>query len=174
MNKRLDLDKALEAIGRLDGEGICTQCTFVVGFPGETAASVERTAQFISALPSGAGARALHRYYLFRFELSPLCPAAGAESRARYGLTGLGEDWAHRTMNATEAAGAVREIFARVRGPTHVYLEPVPADWPVAATRRVMEQRDALQRERLGDPGRDPGALLEAVRGAERDAAARA
>jgi hypothetical protein len=37
-----------------------------------------------------------------------------------------------------------------------------------------MEQRDALQRERLGDPGRDPGALLEAVRGAERDAAARA
>ena len=173
MNKRLDLDRAREAIARLDREGIRTQCTFVVGFPGECARSVERTAQFISALPSGAAARAFHRYYLFRFELAPLCPASSPESRARFGLTGLGEQWAHRTMNVDEAREAVREIFLRVQGPTHMYLEPIPTEWPAAATRRVLEFREALQKDRVQGRARPDGLpqLLACVQAAERDAA---
>lgn len=170
MRKKLDPEKARRAIHLLDANGIGTQCTFVVGFPGETAASLDRTAAFISSLPSGDSARALHRYYLFRFEVVPLCPAASPARRAEFGLTGSGETWAHNTMTSDEARDAMRHIFATVRGPTHMYLEHVPPDWPIAVTRRVMEARDALQKARLA--GREAGgeaALLELVRKAEID-----
>lgn len=173
MQKKLDPEKALRAIHLLDANGIGTQCTFVVGFPGETAASVERTAAFISSLPAGDSARAIHRYYLFRFEVVPLCPAASSERRAEFGLTGSGETWSHKTMSSDEAREAMRRIFTAVRGPTHMYLEHVPPDWPIAATRRVMEARDALQKARLAGTEDDgEAALLDLIRRTERETAA--
>ena len=168
MNKRLDLDRAVSAVRLLDANGIGTQCTFVVGFPGECAATIERTAQFISALPSGASARALHRYYMFRFVVLPLCPAAGRDQRIAHGLSGIGENWAHRTMNSVEAEAAVRELFLKARGPSHMYLEFVPQEWPLATTRRIMELRDAIQKDRLNGADTDGEKnLLAAVREAD-------
>jgi radical SAM superfamily enzyme YgiQ (UPF0313 family) len=170
MEKRLDPDQALRAVRLLDAQGIGTQCSFVVGFPGETAASVDRTASLLSSFPSGDGARAIHRYYLFRFQVAPLCGIAGPEQRTRWDLRGVGEQWSHRTMNSDEARAAVRELFLKVRGPSHMYLEMTPPDWPVAATRRVMETRDALQkqREQGGIGAREAtDTLLAAVRAAE-------
>ena len=160
MQKRLDPDKARRAVELLDAHGIGTQCTFVVGFPGECAASIERTAALISSFPSGDSARAIHRYYLFRFEVVPLCPAASPERRAAYGLEGVGETWAHTTMNSEEARDAMRQIFEKVHGPTHMYLEHMPPDWPVATTRRVMEARDAFQKARLSGQDLDGEATL--------------
>lgn len=172
MQKRLDPEKARHAISLLDRNGIGTQCTFVVGFPGECAASVGRTADFISSLPSGGSARAIHRYYMFRFEVVPLCPAATPERRAEFGLSGIGENWSHKTMDSGEAGDAMRTIFERVSGPTHMYLEHIPPDWPVAGTRRIMEQRDVLQKQRLkGNCSDNAGALLlEEIRMLERTA----
>jgi len=168
MNKRLDPDRARDAIERLDAEGIRTQCTFVVGFPGECPASIERTAAFLSALPSGGRARAFHRYYLFRFQVSPLCPAASPEQRARFGLTGLGEQWRHMTLSAEEASAAIRHVFLKVQGPTHMYLEMVPPEWSLAAARQVLERRDELQKQRLrGDVEDRLPELLAAVRQAD-------
>jgi p-methyltransferase len=175
MQKRLDPDQARRAVELLDAHGIGTQCTFVVGFPGECAASVERTAALISSFPSGERARAIHRYYLFRFEVVPLCPAAGPDRRAAYELTGVGETWAHRTMNSDEARDAMRALFEKVQGPTHMYLEHMPPDWPPAATRHVLETRDRLQKARLA--GRNGGAelqLIDLVRQTDRAAASRA
>jgi radical SAM superfamily enzyme YgiQ (UPF0313 family) len=169
MNKRLDPERARNAIERLDAEEIRTQCTFVVGFPGECAASIERTAAFLSALPAARRARAFHRYYLFRFQVSPLCPAARPEQRARFRLAGLGEQWAHATMDAEEARAAIRELFLKVRGPTHMYLEMVPPEWSMASARRVLEARDALQKRRLcgGVEAGGTAALLGIVREAD-------
>ena len=168
MGKKLAPERALQAVQRLDAHGIGTQCTFVVGFPGECAASLERTAQFISAMPSGESARGIHRYYMFRFELVPLCPAATPERRAEFGLTGIGEAWAHNTMNADEAREAMRTIFLAAEGPSHTYVERAPQEWTVAAARRVMELRDRLQKQRLRAGGEvDLRPLLAAVRDAE-------
>ena len=173
MQKRLDPDKARGAVELLDAHGIGTQCTFVVGFPGECAASIERTAALISSFPSGDRARAIHRYYLFRFEVVPLCPAASPERRAEYGLTGVGETWAHRTMNSDEARDAMRQVFEKVQGPTHMYLEHMPPDWPVAVTRRIMETRDAVQKARLmGQDGDGEIQLMNLVRQADQTATA--
>lgn len=169
MQKRLDPEKAHRAIQLLDRNGIGTQCTFVVGFPGECAASIERTTAFISAMPHGSHARAIHRYYMFRFEVVPLCPAAAPERRRQFGLTGIGETWSHKTMNSDEAREAMRTLFEKVSGPTHMYLEHTPPDWPVAETRRVMEQREAFQKNRLKQLPDDGGAaLLDEIRRIER------
>jgi len=168
MNKRLDPERALKAVELLDANGISTQCTFVVGYPGENSASIERTAALISAFPSGVRARALQRYYLFRFQVLPLSPVASPEQRAEFGLTGTGEQWSHRTMNSDEAMEAVRQLFLRVEGPSHAYMELIPAEWPIEATRRVMEGRDAVQKNRLRGLADDgAAALLDLVRGVE-------
>lgn len=165
MRKHLNPDTALEAVRMLDVNGISTQCTFVVGFPGETADSIANTAALISAFPSGESAGALHRYYLFCFHVLPLSPVASPEQREEFGLTGLGEKWAHRTMNSEEAVAAVRDIFVRVKGPSHMYLEFAPPNWPLAATRRVMEMRDSIQKESLAghNPSEGIKNLLQTV-----------
>jgi len=169
MKKQIDPDQALRAIGQLDKSGIGTQCTFVVGFPGECSASLERTAAFLSALPSGERAQAIHRYYLFPFQVVPLCPVAAPERRAQFALKGWGEKWSHSTMNSEEAAAAMRQIYCSVRGPTHMYLEFLPSEWPISVTRRVIENREALQKHRLANGERtgDMEQLMAAVRAAD-------
>ena len=172
MRKHLDPEKALRAITLLDRHGIGTQCTFLVGFPGECAASIQNTADLISSMPSGNSARAIHRYYMFRFEVVPLCPAAAPERREEFGLKGTGETWSHNTMDSTEAGHAMRTIFERVSGPSHLYLEHFPPEWPVTETRRIMEFRDAFQKNRLKQLPDDGGAaLLNLVRQADQQAA---
>jgi len=151
MNKQLDPDKALRAVELLDKNGINTQCTFVVGFPGECSRSIERTAAFISAFPSGDHANAIQRYYLFRFQALPLCPVSSAAQRQRYQLEGLGEQWSHSTMDSQEALGAMRDLFLQVKGPSHTYIERVPTDWSTAQTRAVMELRDVVKKAHLNN-----------------------
>lgn len=167
MNKRLDPESSLQAIRCLDAQGINTQSTFVVGFPGENAQSLERTIAFLSQVPAGPGAGAVHRYYLFRFEVAALSPAASPENRERFGLRGSGLSWSHRTMDADEATRALHWVFRSVRGPTHMYLETLPPEWSAPATREVLELREAAERARLDGQEPDVQALLSAVRRAE-------
>jgi hypothetical protein len=69
-------------------------------------------------------------------------------------------------MDAEGALRAVRELFLKVEGPSHTYMELVPPDWPIADTRRVMETRDRLQKDVLLGRIADPGpTLLDLVRG---------
>ncbi len=169
MNKGVDPGVSLKAIQNLDAAGIRTQCTFVVGFPGETAATIERTAQFISSLPSGESARALHRYYTFKFTVSPLSPVAGPEQRRKYGLRGIAGNWSHHTMNSKEAAAAMQELFLKIQGPSHAYVETFTDDWDNASLRRVIELRDVAQKERLHGRGEDGlEKLVAAVRAADK------
>lgn len=149
MDKRLDPEKALDAIRYLDANGIRTQCTFVVGFPGENERSIKNTSDFLSALPSGESAGALHRYYLFPFQVSPLSAVATPLGRDKFGLQGLGEVWSHDTMDSDGAAAAVKEIFLNVTGPTHMYLEHLPPEWPLHVTRQVLEAREKLKKQEV-------------------------
>jgi len=168
MNKHLDPEQAISSIEALDKVGIRTLTSFVVGFPGESARSIERTASFISAFPSGDKAGAFHRYYLFKFLVSPLSPVASTEQRKKFGLRGIAEKWAHKTMGSAEASEAVRDIFLKVEGPSHFYMEELPLDWHLADIRKVIEIRDVVQKHRMRsqkDEGIDK--LLTAVKKAE-------
>jgi len=146
MDKRLDPDQALRGIQVLDKAGIETISHFVVGYPGECTRSIDRTAQFISAIPSGTSAHTIHRYKLFRLIVAPLSPLAGPEQRQRFDLHGIGEHWRHKTMNARAARFAMRDIFRRVKGPSHLYFETLPEEWPRDAIRKVIELRDDVQK----------------------------
>ncbi len=170
MNKRLDPEQALRGIHALDAAGIRTVSTFVVGYPGECANSIKNTAAFISSIPSGQKANAFHRYYLFRFMVSPLSPVASLEQRKKYGLKGIGEKWKHNTMTAHEAKKAIREIFLKVEGPSHVYLamEPLPTEWSDSSIREIIELRDRIKKDQLhGKNNKKIEHLLKAVKKVE-------
>ena len=171
MKKRLDPDTALRAVELLDKNGINTQCTFVVGFPGECAESIERTAALISAFPSGKGAGAIHRYYLFPFQVFPLSPVVDPRQREDFGLKGMGQRWSHKTMDSEEAGVATRELFMKVQGASHMYLEFIPPDWSIGATREVMARRDSLQKSilRAEDVSGGMEDLLKTVRQIDRN-----
>jgi len=149
MDKKLSPERTMQAVQCLDAEGIRSQGTFVVGFPGETNKTIQETADMLSAFPSGPQARALHRYYLFRFQVLPLIPAATRRSREKWSLKGIGENWSHITMNSEEAGSAMRELFLSVRGATHVYPELLPGAWTTGQTREVLECRDECQKASL-------------------------
>lgn len=160
MVKQLDPEKALKTIHHLDRNGISTQTTFVVGFPGEDSNTIEETVQFISSYPSDA----IHRYYLFPLIVFPLSPVSTPDNRAKWKLQGVGFQWSHLTMTSADALDAVKDIFLQVRGPSHVYPELLPADWPKDAIRRVLILRDDLRRQELtGRNGSMRETLLQAV-----------
>jgi radical SAM superfamily enzyme YgiQ (UPF0313 family) len=149
MNKGIDPEKTMKAIQSLDSVGIRTENTFIVGFPGECSRSIENTASFISSLPSGDSARVFHRYYLFKFMVSPLSPVASSDLRKKFSLKGIAGNWSHNTMNSKEVINAMRELFLKVKGPSHLYTETFPDDWDNTNIRRVIELRDVVQKEKL-------------------------
>jgi len=149
MNKKIDIDKALQRFAILDSVGINTLSTFIVGFPGETSESIGRTADFISSIPSGPNTHATHQYYIFRFEVSALSPISQPEQRIKYNLKGIGERWSHITMDSEEAKAAIKKIFLKVNGPAHLYLESIPDNWTIKKTNKFIELRDLIQKEYL-------------------------
>jgi len=164
MKKRLDLDVAKRNIEHLDAVGINSQCTIVVGFPGENGRSIDNTVDWLSSLPAGPSANAMHRYYLFRLAVSALSPLSHTRQREQFGLQGLAENWSHKTMSAAEAGDAMREIFCRVNGPTHVYMEPLTLDWPVRVTRDIMETRERAQQQICQSNNADNATRAELLR----------
>jgi p-methyltransferase len=149
INKGIDPETALKAVQLLDSVGIRTQSTFIVGFPGECSRSIENTASLISSFPSGDSARVFHRYYLFKFMLSPLSPIASPDLRKKFSLKGIAGNWSHNTMNSKEVINVMRELFLKVKGPAHIYMETFPDDWDDMNIKRVIELRDVVQKEKL-------------------------
>lgn len=164
MNKSTDPEKVMKAIHCLDAEGIRTRCYFIVGFPGECPKSIENTASLISSFPSGDSARAFHRYYMFKFMVSPLSPVASPDMRRKYSLKGIGGYWSHSTMKSKEVFDAMRQLFINVKGPSHLYSENFPADCDAGKIRKVIELRDAVQKERIRGHAGDLDTLITAVR----------
>jgi len=99
----------LDAIPRLQTAGISCHASLIVGFPGETEATVRESADLIEAA----------RPDYFRAQLwycDPLTPVW--RDRARYGLSGAGFHWRHDTMDSAEAADHVDRFFFRTAGAT--------------------------------------------------------
>ncbi len=113
MNKRTTPEQILGGLERLTRAGIHTKSTFMVGFPGETEASVQRTVDLLNAYPTEG--TALHRYLFFTFAVLPLSAAASPEARRATGLEGYGFRWRHATMDSGTAARLMEGLPARLK-----------------------------------------------------------
>jgi radical SAM PhpK family P-methyltransferase len=102
MNKTVKREQYARSIPRLESSGIACYASLIVGFPGETAETVNETIDLIeTARPS-----------YFRAQLwycDPITPIY--RQREQHGLVGEGFQWSHRTMNVDEACDHIDRMF---------------------------------------------------------------
>jgi hypothetical protein len=107
------------AIDALTAEGVQVQASFVVGFPGETRATLDATADFLNALRSDTRGRV--EYLIWPFYLMPGAPVDRPERRRELGLTGLGGEWRHATMSSDEVRATWAAYLFRKAEASYAY-----------------------------------------------------
>lgn len=100
-----------DGIRWLKEAGIPTFGAFVVGFPGETDATVAETQAFIEQ--SG-----LDFFFLQPFFYLSHAPIA--KRAEEFGLTGNGLFWSHNSMNWSRAVQHINRMVTEIKGPTFV------------------------------------------------------
>jgi tRNA A37 methylthiotransferase MiaB len=113
MNKKVSAEQNLRAVCCLNEQRIDTDCTFVVGFPGETDATLQNTIDMINRFPDNG--QAFNFYHAFPFILTPLSRASSPEMRSHFSLRGGQNRWQHATMSSQEAARNVVRMFLEVQ-----------------------------------------------------------
>lgn len=105
MNKSATVEKYARGIERLREHGILTFGSFIVGFPGETAATVDETIDFVKT----------HRPDFFRAQMW-YCEAGTPieQRRDEIDLEGDGFRWSHHTMDSLEAMDHIDRMFLSV------------------------------------------------------------
>ena len=168
MNKRSEPDLYRRVLRRLLAAGINCTCFFVVGFPGETDETIQRTVEFINIIPQ-PGDEGLLSWSFFPFLLAPLSPVYEPDRRRKYGLEGYLGRWKHATMNAEQAREHVRKAFMTISGSSQFYsgddLDMLSA-MTHAERRRFVETRHQLSKAALGgglDEARVRSALARAL-----------
>jgi len=120
MNKKSDPDMYARVIGRLLDAGIDCSCCFIVGFPGETRESFERTVDFIESMPNPSQP-GLFSWSIYPFLLVPLSPIYEPAKRAECGLSGYMKEWKHSTMDSATAHRCIRSAFRRIENTSPIY-----------------------------------------------------
>ena len=108
MNKTARRKHYLSALRDLRDVGIGTYASLIIGFPGETAATVAQTESLLAEAPPD----------FFRAQLwycDPVTPIW--QQRERYGIKGRGFVWAHDTMSAAEACRHIERMFLTIDDP---------------------------------------------------------
>jgi radical SAM PhpK family P-methyltransferase len=105
MNKHARSSAYARGMYELQSRGIMTFASLIVGFPGETQGSVQRTIDFVNAT-SPDYFRAEPWWYS---TASPI-----HQRRDEFGMTGSRFRWTHNTMNVDEACAGVAEVFRSV------------------------------------------------------------
>ena len=120
MNKRQKVEKVKRGIEQLDASGISMLLTFVVGFPGETAETLENTANFMNGLDL---TNLSVGYQVYPLSVMPLSELAEPEARKKWDIKGIQDHWSHSTMNSDEAAVACCDLFRKVTNVPYSYSE---------------------------------------------------
>lgn len=114
MNKKVTPEANLAALENCRKHGVTTVTTLVVGFPGETAETLERTFEHLRQ-----GRPDFHFLATFSTRAAGV-PVLSAENRARFGLRASSNPkttapyWAHDTMSCVEAGQNARALNARL------------------------------------------------------------
>lgn len=105
MRKFAKVDRYRYGLRKLHERGITTCAAFIIGFPGETTDSFERTRDFIEETqPTYFIAQ---QYYHQQF--TPI-----ARRSAEFGIQGSGYSWTHATMDWQQAGVLVQELLRTV------------------------------------------------------------
>ncbi len=154
MNKQSDSALNEAVITRLLQCGINCSCYLIIGFPGETEASVDETIAFLRRLEE-VGGDGLLTWSFYPFLLAPISPIFEPEQREVYGLEGYKHTWRHRTMDAKEARRALLKAFVTLdksgpiyRGDNLDQLRAMPAD----RAKAFVSTRHALEKLALNKP----------------------
>jgi tRNA A37 methylthiotransferase MiaB len=114
MNKACDVEANHKALANCRRHGLTSVVSLVVGFPGETAASLERTYRFLEATPPDF-------YFLATFSTRVAgVPVLQPENRRRFALEvmpnlySMAPYWRHGTMSCAEVGNHVRELDRRI------------------------------------------------------------
>ncbi len=120
MKKRADVEAARAGIDSLTEAGVHVLATFVLGFPGETRASVDTSVAFLNGVRRGT--RGAVEYLVFPFQVAPGSPVDGPDRRREFGLTGLLDRWQHATMSSDDVRTTWAPYFFRgVDGAGYTY-----------------------------------------------------
>jgi len=120
MNKKADPQMYKEVINNLLSHGINCSCCFVVGFPGETIDSYNRTIEFIESIPQETHT-GLFYWSIYPFFFAPLSPVYEPSKREKYELSGYMDKWKHMTMDSTEAKLLVKNAFLNIKRSSPIY-----------------------------------------------------
>lgn len=106
MNKAATVEKYFNGVRHLRQRNILTFASLIIGYPGETDATVDETIQFIrDARPD---------YY--RAQLWYCEPGTPVDlQRAKYKINGEGFVWSHATMNSLEAMDHISKLFLKIK-----------------------------------------------------------
>ncbi|WNG44098.1 PhpK family radical SAM P-methyltransferase [Archangium minus] len=106
MNKAATVDKYVNGMKRLHANGILTFASFILGFPGETAETVDETLAFLQET----------RPDYYRAQLWYCEPGTPVDAkRQQYGISGQGFIWRHATMESLEAMDHIDRLFLTVK-----------------------------------------------------------
>jgi radical SAM superfamily enzyme YgiQ (UPF0313 family) len=143
MNKACGVEANRLALANCRRHGLASVVSLIVGFPGETEASLERTCRFLEATPPDF-------YFLATFSTRVAgVPLLQAENRRRFALDvmpnlySMAPYWRHRTMSCAEVGNHVRRLDRRLMS-NRVALN-------AALFYRGMLHYDATQRDALLD-----------------------
>lgn len=106
MNKAVKVDGYKRGMRMLAERDIMVHASFIIGFPGETAASVQNTLDFIEE--TAPTFFAVESYFH-----DPKVPVQ--ERAAEFGLQGAGYNWSHNTMTWQEASEHVDYLYRNVK-----------------------------------------------------------
>lgn len=114
MNKRTSIEINKKAIENCRKYKLTSVATLIVGFPGETKATLENTLQFLKSAPPDF-------FFIATFSTRvPGVPILSAKSRAQFGLVtmdnlySVSPYWAHSSMKCNEASNWSRWLTAKI------------------------------------------------------------
>ncbi len=143
MRKRSDPEAARVAIDALTDAGVQVQASFVLGFPGETRATLDASAAFLNGLRRDARGRV--EYLVWPFYLMPGAPVDGLERRREFGLSGLLGSWRHDTMSSEEVHATWAPYFFRNVDASYAYYGGDNSSlWKADRRRQAIMQRKAV------------------------------
>ena len=146
MGKRMDPAAAARGVEALAAHGVGVDATFIVGFPGETAETLDETAALLNGLASGLPGCA--HFELYPFKLVPGTEADTPLFRRRFGLRGRNAAWSHDTMTSREVVELhIPRLFAAVTATPYYHGDAdAPAWWSAERRDRAFRHRAALTR----------------------------
>lgn len=143
MHKNSDPGAARVGIDSLTQEGVHVLATLVLGFPGETRASLDASISFLNGLRHDARGRV--EYLAFPFHLLPGSPVDRPERRRELGLTGLFDRWEHPTMSSEDVHATWAPYFFRETEASYAYYGGDNSFfWSPARRRQAIAERKAL------------------------------